>query len=103
VRGVHTSEGECIAGAMILISGGRAIFLFSATGDTAKETGAMPLLLDTFIRENAGSDMVLDFEGSNDEQLARFYRGFGAGHFSYQRAEKNMLPAWINFIRATLK
>jgi len=92
-------ENKLCAGIIFLVSPGRVIFLFSATNEIARASGAMARLIDRFINENAGRNLILDFEGSNEEGLARFYRSFGAQKTVYQRAVRNSLPGWINFLR----
>lgn len=99
IREAYSGTGEFLAGMMLLHAAERAIFIFSATGPAAKETGAMPLMIDRFVQENAGSKKVLDFEGSNDANLARFYKSFGAKEITYSLALKNQLPRLINFIK----
>ena len=95
--GVYTQHNELCAAAVFFISGQRAVFLFSATNQTAKETFAMPLLIDNFIRKNAESNMILDFEGSNDVNLARFYKSFGSKTATYDTLLINKLPFFIKF------
>lgn len=97
------SENEFLAGAVFFISGGRSIFIFSATGHQARQEGAMAAIIDHFISENAGQSMILDFEGSNDPGLARFYAGFGAIETVYCQAYKNQLPSGVQLIRKILK
>ena len=38
----------------------------------------MSYLIDQVIREYSGQSYGFDFEGSDDDQLARFYHGFGS-------------------------
>jgi hypothetical protein len=54
----------------------------------------MFLLIDSFIREHAGQALTLDFEGSNDPNVARFYKSFGAAECNYYKITINRLP-WI--------
>ena len=81
--GVYTEFNELCAAAFFLKNNNRLIFLFSGADESARENRAMTLLLDSVIREYASSRTVFDFEGSNDVNLARFYRGFGAKKISY--------------------
>lgn len=81
--GVYTEFNELCAAAFFLKNNNRLIFLFSGADESARENGAMTLLLDSVIKEYASSRTVFDFEGSNDVNLARFYRGFGAKKISY--------------------
>lgn len=79
VYGVKTSENdEIICGALFMKSHQRITFLFSGNNVKGKECHAMTFLIDHVIRENAAQPLTLDFEGSDDENLARFYHGFGA-------------------------
>ncbi len=78
VAAAGTASGVLCAAAFFLTDAGRTYFLFAASAPEARENGAMFFLVDHYIREHAGSDLVLDFEGSNDPGVARFYRGFGA-------------------------
>ncbi len=91
-RAVVDEHGELLAGAFFVDANGKVIFLFSGLSERGKETGAMFFLIDRFIAENAQKNLVLDFEGSNDPQLARFYRGFGAKECVYLQARCNRLP-----------
>jgi hypothetical protein len=94
IWGVETNEKKICAGAIFVESNRKVIFLFSATTPEAKSTGAMSFLIDSFIRENAQHNLTLDFEGSNDPNLARFYKSFGAKECVYYQYRKNDLQ-WI--------
>ncbi len=78
-----TKDKQLCAGAVFIKTNDRIIFLFSATNAVAKEVFAMPLLIDTIIKEHSNSDIIFDFEGSNDKNLARFYKSFGSDEEYY--------------------
>jgi len=99
VWGAFTKENKLSAGVVWLIKNNRAIFLFSATNAEAKKTGGMFFLINTFIRENSGRGIILDFEGSNLAGLARFYKGFGSTENVYLQARKNNLPKLVRWIK----
>jgi len=98
VLGAYENNKLC-AGASFIESNNKVIFLFSATNKQAFENGAMSLLIDTFIREHAQSNLSLDFEGSNNPDLARFYKSFGAKEKKYFQYYKNTLqqPLCLGF------
>jgi hypothetical protein len=98
-RGVVDERGELLAGAFFADANGKVIFLFSGLSEKGRETRAMFALIDRFIAENAHKNLVLDFEGSDDPQLARFYRGFGAKECVYLQARSNRLPWLLRLIK----
>ncbi len=98
-RGVHDQKGNLIAGAFFADANGKVIFLFSGLNDEGRNAGAMFSLIDKFISENSQKNLVLDFEGSNDLQLARFYRGFGAKECVYLQARFNRLPWYLRWYK----
>ncbi len=87
VWGVYTSENNLCAGGIFLQSHKRITFLFSGANEEAKQSAALPYLLDAFIEAHAGRELVFDFEGSNHEDLARFYLGFGSKPISYHQTK----------------
>lgn len=95
IRGVYDKRNQLCAGAFFFTSNRKAIFLFSGLTPEGRETGAMPFLIDSFIRENAGKHLTFDFDGSNDPNLARFYKSFGSKELIYQRLLINRFPEWI--------
>ena len=99
VIGAKTSEGDLCAGAIFLTGLKKIIFLFSATSDVAKKQGAMSLIIDEVIKVNSQKDIVLDFEGSMDKNLARFYSSFGSKEVVYLHIKRNDLPAMIRWIK----
>jgi hypothetical protein len=92
VYGVFNRNNTMIAGASFLISNKKAIFIFSGLSEEGKEKAAMPFLIDSFIRKNSGKHLTFDFDGSNDPNLARFYKSFGAKECIYQRIFVDRMP-----------
>lgn len=90
--GAYTTTNSLCAGMIIFISHYKATFLFSATNADARESGAMSMLISQFIYSAAGNHLTLDFEGSNDPQLGRFYKSFGAQKLTYPSISINRLP-----------
>lgn len=81
--GVYTSTNDLCAGAVFLKSKKKVIFLFSGLTVQGRDCNAMAFLIDSFISEHARTHLTLDFEGSNQPGLARFYQSFGALEISY--------------------
>jgi hypothetical protein len=90
---VSNRNGINCAGAVFFESAQKGYFIFSAVSNEGREVQAMHFLIDHYIREMSQKFKVLDFEGSADPNLARFYRGFGASEFLYLQVRKNRLPA----------
>jgi hypothetical protein len=89
--------GDLVAAAFIAFSRTRAIYLLSVSSSAGKEQRAMFRIVDEVIRNWSGSDLTLDFEGSNIPSIARFFSGFGAQPETYQSLSFNRLP--VPFIR----
>ena len=84
VYGVKNADNyHVVCGVLFFVSHHRITFLFSGNSVLGKTRQAMTYLVDQVIREYAGTDYVLDFEGSDDLNLARFYLGFGAQEVKY--------------------
>lgn len=90
---------EISAAAFFAFSKTRAIYLLSASSQKGKEQRGMFRIVDTFIRDYAGSGLILDFEGSNIPSVARFFSGFGAQPEIYQGVSFNRLPATLTKLR----
>ena len=90
-------EGKLIAGALFLQQPGKLIFVFSAASETGKKSGAMAFILNYLIQQQAGTPVVLDFEGSSIPNLARFYSSFGAKPVTYLSVTRNNLPAYLQW------
>ncbi len=96
---VLDKRNSICAGAFVLITPDRIIFLFSATDSYGKETSAMTYLIDQIIMTYAGRETLFDFEGSNIEGLARFYSGFGAKKNQYPQLIINRLPFYLKWLK----
>lgn len=103
VWGAFSENNTLQAGAIFIHSKNKWIFLFSGTTDQARSNGAMPFLIDRFIRKYAGTKTTLDFEGSNDDNLARFYSSFGSTRSVYYHYAINHMPLWMKIIVNTIK
>jgi len=99
VINVLNNHNELCAGAFIIESNSKAVFLFSGLSAEGKNQSAMPFLIDSFIKQNAGKNMTFDFEGSNDVNLARFYKSFGSKECVYQQVKINRLPLPLKWLK----
>ena len=88
----YSAENNFCAGAIFLYSHNKSILFFTGATNEARQNGAMFAIIDSFIRTNAQSNRILDFEGSNDANLAKFYAGFGSKECVYLQAISNRLP-----------
>ena len=70
----------------------RVIYLNAVSNEAGKDKRAMFLLVDHYIRKNAGKNVIMDFEGSMIPGIARFYEGFGAEEMNYNRIIKSSFP-----------
>ena len=92
--GAYNARNELCAGALFIKTNGKAIYLLASSTPDGKENRAMFKLIDFYISQNSESNLVLDFEGSNIESVARFYASFGASPCTYSHMKINRLP-WL--------
>lgn len=92
--GIYSREGELMSSCIFFRSHRRAYYILVGNNPAGRTTGSSHFLIDAFIKDNAGSDFILDFEGSDIESLARFYSGFGAKKVMYPGVRINRLP-WL--------
>ena len=87
------SNDELLCGALFMKTPSRVTFLFSGNSDRGKDVQAMTFLLDRAIQRFANQPVTFDFEGSDDDNLARFYLGFGGEEKRYSSYTYNNMSA----------
>lgn len=97
---VYGQGNQVVSGAFFVENEGRSTFLFSGINEEGKKLGAMHHLINEYIIFNSEKLDWLDFEGSNNENLARFYKGFGAEERSYTGLKYNNLPWPLNMLKS---
>ena len=83
VWGVRDNDGTLLAGAVFLRDHGRVWFWASGRDEERADRKAMFFLMDEYIRQHANQQLVLDFNGSSTESVARFYAGFGSEKYTF--------------------
>ena len=83
IYSARNADGKIIAGGLFLFYKQSIVYVFGASADEGRQTGAMTTVFDHLIRDHANQDLTLDFEGSQVPSLARFYRGFGGKEHSF--------------------
>ena len=91
VKGVFKAE-KLICGGVFMKFKNRIIFIFSGNSVEGRDNAALFHLLNAVIQQYSNSGFDLDFEGSQNEGLARFYSGFGAKEQKYKFYKHNTLP-----------
>ena len=97
--GVVTKEGQLLATAVFFFSHNRAYYILVGNHPNGKTLGASHTLIDAFIKDHAGENLLLDFEGSDISSLAFFYSSFGAVEEKYSAVKLNRLPAPIKWLK----
>lgn len=91
IMGATYGPNSLMAGLAMVEMPSRSTLLFSASERKMNNHNALAFLIDAYIEAHAGSQRVLDFEGSNDPDLGRYYAGFGAQETSYPSMQINHL------------
>jgi hypothetical protein len=89
---VFSAENILMASAIFLFFKGRAYYWLVGNTPESKQYGASSLLIDSFIKEHAQQNLLLDFEGSDTNSVADFYKKFGAVLEPYSTLYVNKLP-----------
>ena len=97
VLAAQNTDNQIVAGAIFMISHNKIVFLFSGSDESNKENHGLTFLLDDVIKRFCDSDTILDFEGSDNDGLARFYKGFGGEEKYYHEIKFNRLNKISNF------
>ncbi|HUR10404.1 MAG TPA: hypothetical protein VM012_03495 [Flavitalea sp.] len=98
-RGIFSASSQLLASAVFFFSHGRAYYILVGNHPNGKTLGASHFLIDRFIEEHSDQSLLLDFEGSDLENLAFFYSSFGAATEIYPAVKMNHLPWWFKWLK----
>ncbi len=96
---IKNENNEFISAVFFMYSHNRAYYISSITNKEGKEKRANFYIINEFIKEYAGRNIILDFEGSNIVGIARFFAGWGAKQILYFNYIRNNLPEFIKKIK----
>jgi hypothetical protein len=97
--GVYSSSGELVSSCVFFVDDKRAYYILVGNHPNGKSIGASHALIDAFIKDHAGQNLLLDFEGSDISNLAFFYSSFGAKEEKYVGIKMNRLPKLLRFFK----
>lgn len=97
--GVYANDGKLVASAVFFFSHNRAYYIMVGNHPDGKTLGASHSLINAFIKDHAGQNLLLDFEGSDIPSLAFFYSSFGAREEKYSAIKQNRLPWWGRWLK----
>ena len=96
--GVYTAANELVASCVYFFSHNRAYYILVGNHPNGRTQGASHFLIDRFIHDNAGTGLLLDFEGGDFHNLAFFYSSFGAQLEVYPALYVNRLSWWMKLL-----
>jgi hypothetical protein len=97
--GVYSSNNELLASCVYFFDNKRAYYILVGNHPNGKTIGASHYLIDRFINDYAGQNLLLDFEGSDIRNLAYFYSSFGAELEIYPFLKINNLSPLIKWLK----
>ena len=89
--GANDKDGKLCAGIFFTHRDGKYNYLFSGRNGEGADNGSMFFIMDNFITLHAEKDANLYINGSDNEQIARFYAGFGLQETYYYQLMLNRL------------
>lgn len=75
------------------------VIVYTALSEKGRKVGAMFGLIDKYLKENAGRNLLFDFAGSNIPGVRYRNLGFGASNEIYYRVTENNLPFIIKLFK----
>ncbi|MET0462483.1 MAG: GNAT family N-acetyltransferase [Chitinophagaceae bacterium] len=97
--GIISAKEILIASCIFFFSHNRAYYILVGNHPDGRTLGASHALIDTFIQDHAGKNLLLDFEGSDIRNLAFFYSSFGAVEENYSALRLNRLPFYLRWAK----
>lgn len=97
--GIFSKKNELLASCVFAFSHNRAYYILVGNHPNGRTLGASHALIDAFIKDHAGQNLLLDFEGSDIRNLAFFYSSFGAREEKYSAIKLNRLPWYIKWMK----
>jgi hypothetical protein len=97
--GVFSQKNELLASCVFTFSHNRAYYILVGNHPNGRTLGASHALIDAFIKDHSGQNLLLDFEGSDVRNLAFFYSSFGAKEEKYSAIKLNQLPWYIKWLK----
>jgi hypothetical protein len=97
--GILSKQDELLASAAFIFSHNRAYYILVGNHPNGRTLGASHALIDAFIQDHAGKELLLDFEGSDMRNLAFFYSSFGAKEEKYAAIKRNALPWYVKLFK----
>lgn len=80
---VHNAQGVLVAAALFLKDQDRIWFWFSGRNNEYADQKGMFFLINEYLKQHSNRKVILDFNGSNNPNIARFYAGFGSQKYTY--------------------
>ena len=90
--GAYNPMGILIGGSIYFVYKNRITFIINGNSNESLNNGATHLLMHNTIKKYGNSNVVLDFEGSDFPEFARFYKQYGAIAEIYKLVKINNLP-----------
>lgn len=97
IRSSH--DNELLASALFGHYKGRLYYLLGAPTQRGRQQQAVYFLLDAVIQQYAQQALLLDFEGSDIDSVAEFYRRFGPVNRPYPAVHFNRLPWPLRWLK----
>jgi hypothetical protein len=92
-------NNELMASGIFLFSHDRAYYMLAGNNPEGRTFKASHIVIDAFIKDYAGTNLVLDFEGSDVRSISFFFKGFGAKEEIYPGLKYNALPSYIRWMK----
>jgi hypothetical protein len=97
--GIFSAQDELLASCIFFLSHKRAYYILVGNHPGGRSIGASHALIDAFIKDHAGQNILLDFEGSDIPNLAFFYSSFGAVEEKFAGIKLNNLPFYLKWLK----
>lgn len=96
---IRTESGELLGAGVFGKFRNKIYYVFGAPTALGRSHQTAHILIDAVIQKYAGSEFILDFEGSSIPSVAMFYKKFSPMDEPYPLYKFNLLPAPIKWLK----
>lgn len=101
--GIFDTKNFLLGGMAFTHTEERTFYIIGAAKDICKKNGGMYFCMNEAIQKSILQKKIMDFGGSNIENIRRFYTGFGGKDQFYYAYQWNHAPFWFNCLRILKK